>query len=178
MEPKRKLPSGWPGGCLMVFGFCWAMFFLLALFGAAVDEKDDPISLHVFIIVLLGVGIAFFVGGVLSRRKNKRLAGYVDIITEQGHYSVEKIAKLQGVADIKKAMNEIQLMINRDYLPGVRLDPDSMRLIPINEDEPPQPAQPRRVTFLCSGCGAANSFDTIDSIVRCEFCGTPYVEKK
>jgi hypothetical protein len=168
------------GGCLVMAGLVMAGFFGLALFGTAVPKAEaepTPLGVWVTVIVLTLAGLFVAFLGFRKWRTVKRQRRIIDIIVHQRHKSVPNIADLVGIADPKAAMSEIQTVLDKGYLPGYHLDPQTCHLKWFDPNGTPEPPKPRWISFKCEACGASNEIETMGGGVYCQFCGTPYVKK-
>ena len=166
------------GGCLTIFGAAFAGFFSLGLLGLMLeDAKEQSLGIWVFMVLSILIGLSGVYWGFRQRRKNILHANIVDIVTNQGHRSVEAIGMILGETDLKNASKKIQAVLNKGYLPGYSLDPQTNRLTRYDPENPPVIQDPWPLTFECSACGAKNRTMTIDGTANCEYCGSPYVEK-
>ena len=172
-KPPTK-PQGCLGGCFMIFGLGLAGLFLMAVLGTLVDEKDDPIWVVLVLLVFVAAGVVAILIGVSFFRQAKRLRGYQDLILNQGHRSLDRMANLMGADSVEHAMRDVQLLLNKRHLPGFRLNPENRMVETHSPDEPPEPPKPWMIYWNCEGCGAANQVLTIDGRAACEFCGINY----
>lgn len=176
MSRNPKQPSNALSFCLIFLGVGLAGFFSLGLIGAFLDPKTS-VGIYLVLVGFIIAGLFMIYFAIGRIKKNKRLLTYAVLINEQGHRSVEQIAKLVGMTDNKQVLEEIQAAMTAEIIIGYRLDPTAGRIFKLGEAAPP-PLHARVITFVCSGCGAANQVKTIDGHVKCEYCGTPHIDER
>ena len=97
------------GGCLVIFGAAFAGFFSLGLLGLMLENaKKQPLGIWVFMIFLILIGCLGIYWGFRQRRKNILHTSIVDIVTNQGHRSVESIGMIIGETDLKNASKKFR----------------------------------------------------------------------
>ena len=175
MAVKANKPNTALGGCLMVVGFLLAGFFAFALLGFFVSETtDDGFGAFAIVFLFLLAGLSLIYAGLRSVRRNRRFADYVDLIRNQGQFSVEHIAMLTN-RNIDQALKDVQATLNRRFLPGFRLDLEKKMIVPHNASGPPPLKHVYR--WVCVSCGASNQVETYESSANCRYCNAPYLGK-
>jgi hypothetical protein len=157
-----------------VFGMASFMTLLPSFLPAEATDKIDKETQQMLMYLGIGMGmttagsLALFYNGLSMRKQAGLIRTYIDIVVNQRQTKIADIAFLVGDdRPEKRAMRDLQNMINGAFLPGYRIDVGNREIERIEQSVA---ASGRKVAFQCSSCGANNEQVIVGSIVKCEYC--------
>lgn len=164
------------GRTLMGFGGIVAFISGIGILSGLAADSGFPVLF----------ALPFFIGGVAVAWKGLQLTfegsttrRYIDLIVNQRQRSVNNIARILAPTTPETVAKEVQRLIDRGFLRGFSLDPQSGIITKLDRPpslppaHAPRDAAPARPSaFTCKACGANNEVTTPSGPVRCEYCET------
>ena len=140
------------------------------------------VSLIIVALIFIGFGVSLILVGIRIKRRIKRFKNYLNIILNENQTSLESIASMTSKS-IDFVTSDLLIMIYKKFFINIYVDKNSRRVIlkgsesttinsPIIKSTVTKNVPVNMITVTCRSCGAANNVPD-NSIVECEFCGSP-----